>query len=463
MAKQKTAFVCQECGYDSPAYLGKCPECGNWNSFKEVRLGSAGSSFSPSSPLQEIPQPQAFAFTKASDGVRVKSGFTEMDMVLGGGFVAGSVTLIAGDPGIGKSTLLLQLCLSLAQQGRKVLYVSAEESVEQVSMRASRIGSRQEDPNLFLLSITDTDAIVTTMQESKPDFVVIDSVQTVDSPNAGGFAGAVSQIRYATTQFVRVAKILRIPLIIVGHVTKEGMVAGPMVLSHMVDTVLFLEGEKFTTTRILRSLKNRFGPVDEVGVFLMEEKGMVEVKNPEQIFLANAKQNAPGSVLVVILEGTRPFLIEIQALVAYSKFPMPRRVAAGVDSRRVELLLAVLQKHCNIQLDSSDVFVNIAGGMRVSDPACDIGICLAIWSSLKNVVLTKIVSMGEVGLLGELRKVSQAEKRVREATKLGFSHVITAEKYKTVREVLQSLGGSEKGKSWQQTDKKRDKMSKENE
>lgn len=469
MPKQLTSFVCQECGYDSPAYLGKCPECGNWNSFKEIRLG-------PVAPGKASTRPHVQADIKAEslNNVslkplgRIPTGFSEMDNVLGGGIVMGSATLLAGDPGIGKSTLLLQLCLNLAKSGKTVLYVSAEESREQVSMRAIRIDTKDinktskiYNDKLLLLSITDTDSIISSIEDIKPDIVIIDSIQTVESQNAGGFSGSVSQVRYATSSFVRAAKTLNIPLLLVGHVTKEGMVAGPMVLSHMVDTVLFLEGEKMTATRILRSLKNRFGPVDEVGVFQMMGEGMVEVKNPEQIFLSEAPQGVPGSVLVVILEGTRPFLIEIQALVVYSKFPMPRRVASGVDNRRVELLLAVLQKHCRLPLETYDVFVNIAGGMKVTDPAVDLGICLAVFSSLRNVVMPKTVGIAEVGLLGELRKVPQIEKRIKEAKKLGFTNVITSSSFSYLKETLASFGTIKEEKAWKMEDERHFTIDKE--
>ena len=486
MPKQITSFVCQECGYDSPQWLGKCPECGNWNSFKEIKLGPAvskGVSRSVSAVMPTDVKPEPLKEVSMTPTQRIRTGFTEMDNVLGGGLVPGSATLLAGDPGIGKSTLLLQLCLQLAsggnaevgekfsrsaiemrvspsngqdansekflsspRKGLTVLYVSGEESKEQVSMRASRIGKVENVENLLLLSLTNTDQIAEIITQEKPDIVVIDSIQTMESENGGGLSGSVSQVRYASSTFIRLAKTMKIPVILVGHVTKEGMVAGPMVLSHMVDTVLFLEGEKFTSTRILRSLKNRFGPVDEVGVFQMEEEGMVEVKNPEQIFLSATPENVPGSVLVVIMEGTRPFLIEIQALVVYSKLPMPRRVASGFDSKRLELLLAVLQKHCRLPVETNDVFVNIAGGIKVSDPAVDLGVCLAVYSSLKNVALPKTVGIAEVGLLGELRKVGNLEKRIKEAKKLGFKSIITAQEYKNLPQMLRDMGGGAKEK-----------------
>ncbi len=497
MGKQLVNFVCQECGYDSPQWLGKCPECGNWNTMKEFKVLASGRSgqsskvkfgqkTGPSSLRMTDAKPEPLSKVQFTSTRRIPTGFAEMDSVLGGGIVPGSAILLAGDPGIGKSTLLLQLALNLASNNvfpekagiqkdrsrvklaslsrsgpgmtnekneivtpsqkstpvKKVLYLSAEESVEQVAMRAARLTTQiPNQENLLLLSLTDTDQIVETIQDTKPSLVIIDSIQTVESENAGGLAGSIGQVRYSAMQFIRLAKQNGIPIILVGHVTKEGMVAGPMVLSHMVDTVLFLEGGKVTSTRILRSFKNRFGPVDEVGIFQMEGQGMVEVRNPEQIFLSQAEQSTPGSVLVVIMEGTRPFLIEIQALVVYSKLPIPRRVASGMDSKRLELLLAVLQKHCRLGVESSDVFINIAGGIKVTDPGVDLGVCLAIYSSLKNIALNQTVGIAEIGLLGELRKVGGLDKRIREAKKLGFSKVITAQEYKTLLQVLESIEG----------------------
>lgn len=440
--KAKVSFVCQECGYDSPAFLGKCPECGSWNSFKQIRLSKEPSTlgFGSGSVSQVTVTPKTLKEIVFSEKERIPSGFSEMDMVLGGGIVPGSVCLLAGDPGVGKSTLLLQLCLLLSEKGKKVLYISGEESAEQIKMRATRLlGKKKESEHLLILSLTDPDAAIAQIQDIKPELVIVDSVQTLQTENVAGLAGSIAQIRYGTLHFVKAAKTLNIPVILVGHVTKEGMVAGPMLLSHMVDTVLFLEGEKFSKTRILRSLKNRFGPIDEVGLFFMEEEGMLEAKNPEQIFLSNKTQHAPGSLLVATMEGSRAFLVEVQALVVYSKLPMPRRVVSGLDARRIELLLAVLRKHCNLPIDTMDVFVNVAGGMRLSDPAVDLGVCLAIYSSLKNIPLSNTVGIAEVGLLGELRQVAGLKKRVREAEKLGFKRILSSESHKSLRDVLESL------------------------
>ncbi|MBF8250004.1 MAG: radA, partial [Candidatus Levybacteria bacterium] len=394
--------------------------------------------------------------------LRLLTGFAELDTVLGGGIVRGSAILLAGDPGIGKSTLLLQIALKMAGSSstdyrlrRKekktvdssqstvdkqcVLYVSAEESEEQIKLRADRITGKVNS-ELLILSNTNTDLVCEAIQKINPTLVIVDSIQTMESENVSGLSGSVGQVRYGAFQFIKLAKTLGIPVIMVGHVTKEGMVAGPMVLSHMVDTVLFLEGEKFTATRILRSLKNRFGPVDEVGLFAMEEQGIKELNSPEQLFLSKTNTSAvSGSVLSVTMEGTRPFLIEIQALVLQSRIPIPRRVASGIDYKRLELLLAVLQKHCNIPLSGMDVFVNVAGGIKLSDPGTDLSICLAIISSFQNIKISNKVGIGEVGLLGEIRRANSLEKRIKEAQKLGFKDILSSNKFKTLRDVMTSL------------------------
>lgn len=437
--KLSTSFVCSECGYDSPAFMGKCPECGTWNSLREIKVPTVGdrrSEFRSQSP-QNL-SPKKLSDVKFEEKDRFTTGFSELDSVLGGGIVPGSVTLLAGDPGIGKSTLLLQLALNLSKGTKSVLYISGEESEQQIKLRANRLTSAKNE-KLFLISLTNTDSAVQVIAESKPSLVVVDSIQTMESENLTGLSGSVGQVRYAAMEFIKVAKSLNIPVIIVGHVTKEGMVAGPMVLSHMVDTVLFLEGEKLTKVRILRGLKNRFGPVDEVGVFEMEEGGLREVKNPEQVFLFENKKDAVGTVLTATLEGTRAFLVEIQALAVYSKLPMPRRVASGIDGRRLELLLAVLQKHARLAVDGMDIYVNVAGGLKLSDRASDLAICLAIFSSLKNVPLGKTVCISEVGLLGELRPVMDLAKRIKEAKKLGFTSILGSDKYKTLNEVIAKL------------------------
>lgn len=444
-SKSTTSFVCQECGYDTPSWMGKCPECGAWSSLKEIRnIATPTDSSSGISLGSDDAKPRTLQEIVYSEKSRIQTDYGELNTVLGGGIVQGGAILMAGDPGVGKSTLLLQLCLSLAKNGKKILYVSGEESVEQIKMRAIRIMEKQAQKkkpvdfgdNLLLISLTNTDVIVKQIEETKPELVIIDSIQTIESQNVSGLSGSVGQVRYGALQFVRSAKQTNTPIIIVGHVTKEGMVAGPMVLSHMVDTVLFLEGEKFAKTRILRSLKNRFGPVDEVGIFLMEEEGMQEATNPEQLFLPTDREHVPGSVLVATLEGSRAFLVELQSLVVSSKLPMPRRVVSGIDPRRVELLLAVLQKHCHLPVETMDVFVNVAGGLKLSDPGIDLGVCLAVYSSLRNIPMSKTVGVAEVGLLGELRNVPGIEKRVKEAQKLGFKSIVTAKSHKTLRDVI---------------------------
>src|ERR1035437_315855 len=440
MARAETSFVCQECGYDSPAFLGKCPECGMWNTLKEFRTSSS----TPNSKSQNANfknqtdiRPHILSEILHKDSDRFTTGFLEMDNVLGGGIVPGSVVLLAGDPGIGKSTLLLQAALNVSLNKKIVLYISGEESEQQIKLRAVRLTKNLKNESLLLVSLTDTNAIVDLIAQIKPGLVIIDSIQTMESEGLTGLSGSVGQVRYAAAEFIKISKTLNIPTILVGHVTKEGMVAGPMILSHMVDTVLFLEGEKNTGTRILRSLKNRFGPIDEVGIFAMQENGMTEIKNPEQLFLT--KGNGPGSVLVANLEGTRALLVEVQALLVYSKLPMPRRVASGVDYKRLELLLAVLQKHARLPVEQMDVFVNVAGGLKLTDPACDLGICLSILSSIKNINLSRVVGIAEVGLLGELRTPPFLEKRIKEAKKLGFTKIITPKDYHSIEEVVRML------------------------
>lgn len=440
-SKLKTSFVCQECGYDSASYLGKCPECGSWQSFKEIKIAPV---IEFSVRIQKLnSSPLSLSSVKSDTKRRIMTGFSEFDTVLGGGVVPGGVVLLAGDPGIGKSTLLLELALNVSKD-HMVLYASGEESTEQIKLRADRLkGSflttKAQSENLKLYSVTDVDAVVQTIGEMKPSLVIVDSIQTMQSENAGGLSGAVGQVRYSALALITAAKSYDIPVVIVGHVTKEGMVAGPMILSHMVDTVLFLEGEKFTKMRLLRSLKNRFGPIDEVGVFLMEETGMFDVKTPEQLFLTETSPGVSGSVVASTLEGSRAFLVELQALVIPTKYPMPRRVVSGLDSKRVELLLAVLTKHCRIPVDTGDVFVNVAGGLKLSDPALDLGVCLSVYSSAKNVPLSKTVGIGEVGLLGELRPVAGIEKRIKEAKKMGYKRVISPESHKSLQDVLKSL------------------------
>jgi len=446
--KSSTAYVCQECGYESPEWLGKCPECGMWNSLREFKI-PASAKTSAGKQISSVSQkPRKLGEIGSHSVNRLSTGFSEMDGVLGGGIVAGSVILLAGDPGVGKSTLLLQIALNLSLSkvrsslNSSVLYISGEESGEQIKLRTSRIYKNHKDiENVYILSATNTDLVQEAIEEYKPGLVIVDSIQTMESENAGGLSGSISQIRYCASLFIKIAKTQNIPIIIVGHVTKEGMVAGPMVLSHMVDTILFLEGEKSSSIRILRSFKNRFGPVDEVGIFSMEAGGIVQSNSIEQLFLTkNLPKNVTGSIISVAMEGSRAFLVEIQGLVVSSKIPIPRRVSSGIDYKRLELILAVLQKHCNIPLSGMDVFVNVAGGLKISDTAVDLGICLAIFSSFKNISLSTTVAVSEVGLLGELRPVQFLDRRIKEAKKLGFKNVISHNTYRTLSEVIRSLG-----------------------
>jgi len=440
--KSKVSFVCQECGYDSPQWLGKCPECGMWNSLKEIShfVETSRDKRNSMGNINKNIEPKRLDQIKFQKKQRLLTGFKELDGVLGGGIVKGSAILLAGDPGIGKSTLLLQIGLKMSKDKEKVLYISGEESEEQIKLRAERIKTGKNNSNLLLISNTNTDLVCEVIQKTNPTLVIVDSIQTMESENVSGLSGSVGQVRYGAFQFIKLAKTLGVPIIMVGHVTKEGMVAGPMVLSHMVDTVLFLEGEKFTSTRILRSFKNRFGPVDEVGLFAMEEEGVRELNSPEQFFLSKTNDGLiPGSVLSVTMEGTRAFLIEIQALVINSKIPIPRRVASGVDYKRLELLLAVLQKHCGIPLWQMDVFINVAGGIKLSDPGTDLSICLAIISSFQNIKISNKVGIGEVGLLGEVRRPNSLEKRIKEAQRLGFKDIVSYNKFKTLKDVMLSL------------------------
>lgn len=379
--------------------------------------------------------PQELKDISVKETKRISSSFEELDRVLGGGIVPGSVVLLAGDPGIGKSTILLQVCAKLSG-----LYISGEESVHQVKIRADRLGLGNS--KMQILADTNADNICEQLQKLEPAFAVIDSIQTMETEDLSGMAGAVGQVRETASRFIRVAKENTIPIIIVGHVTKDGAIAGPKVLEHLVDTVLYLEGEKFQTLRILRVTKNRFGPLDEVGVFEMVEEGMKEVKNPSELFLGekNSANQTPGSITVCTMEGSRPLLVEIQALVIPTKLAMPRRVGSGIDYNRLQLILAILQKRLGLPLYECDVYVNVAGGLKVSEPAGDLACALALISSFKNKPLPKnTCAIGEMGLLGELRRVGNLEKRIKEAKRLGFTNVISSDRYSTIQEAAKSL------------------------
>ena len=422
-AKAKTVFFCKECGYETPKWMGQCPGCHQWNTMTEEKINPVSRGVGKRG--NNLPHQQLTGLFEVSmeEEDRASSGIPELDRVLGGGIVKGSLTLVGGDPGIGKSTLLLQICRYQANSGKKVVYVSGEESLKQIKMRAQRLGGFKE--NVFVLCETDINAAAEAVREAKPDMVVVDSVQTMYSEDLSSAAGSVSQVREVTAAMMRVAKENNIAVFIVGHVTKEGVVAGPRTLEHMVDTVLYFEGEREAAYRILRGVKNRFGSTNEIGVFEMCNNGLVEVENPSKTMLNGRPLDASGSVVVCSMEGTRPILIEIQALVSPTSFQMPRRTAVGIDYNRVNLLMAVLEKRVGLQLGGCDAYVNLAGGMKLGEPAIDLGIIMAIASSYKNrPILEDTIIFGEVGLVGEVRAVSGGEARIKEAQKLGFKRCI---------------------------------------
>lgn len=431
MAKGKvaTVFFCQECGHESSKWLGQCPACRQWNTFVEEKVtikssGMGGSAkTSAAKDIREASKPVEIGTITMNEEDRILTGIAELDRVLGGGIMQGSLTLVGGDPGIGKSTLLLQVCRQLSNLGRRVLYISGEESLKQIKLRAMRIGEFQE--NMLLLCETNITLVEEAIRSTKPEAVVIDSIQTMYQEDISAAPGSVSQVREATNVFLQLAKGMGVAIFIVGHVTKEGTVAGPRVLEHMVDTVLYFEGDRYASYRILRGVKNRFGSTNEIGVFEMRREGLVEVTNPSEYMLSGKPIGASGSVVVCSLEGTRPILVEIQALVCRTNFGIPRRQATGTDFNRVNLLMAVLEKRLGLQIGDCDAYVNIAGGMRISEPAIDLGIIMAIVSSFKNRVIDeKTLVFGEVGLSGEVRAVTMAQQRILEAKKLGFDTVI---------------------------------------
>ena len=422
MTKGKIAsvFFCQECGYESSKWMGQCPACKSWNSFVEelVDKKSISSSGKVAKERKEA-KPLPLSQISSSNERRISTKMKEFDRVLGGGIVDGSLVLIGGDPGIGKSTLLLQLCRNLSQDKTRILYISGEESPQQIKMRAERIG--EFDDSLELLSETNLDTIRCVIENKKPSIVIIDSIQTMYNESVASAPGSVTQVRESTNVLMQIAKGLGITVFIVGHVTREGTVAGPRVLEHMVDTVLYFEGDSNETYRILRGVKNRFGSTNEIGVFEMRKEGLVEVENPSEYMLNGKPKDASGSVVTCSMEGTRPIMLEIQALVCHSFFNNPRRTATGTDYNRVNLLMAVLEKRLNMQLSDCDAYVNIAGGIKINEPAIDLGIVLAIISSKTDRVISdRTVCFGEVGLSGEVRAVNMAEQRVLEAKRLGF-------------------------------------------
>ena len=421
MAKgKKSIFFCQNCGHEENKWLGQCPMCKEWNTFVEENVLVSKSSTMKLTKEAEV---VALRNIETDHEERVHTQIEELDRVLGGGIVPGSLVLVGGDPGIGKSTLLLQVCQKLCENKKQVLYISGEESLKQIKLRANRMGEFQDE--LYLLCETNLEVIRSVIEKRKPDMVVIDSIQTMYSEDVSSAPGSVSQVRESTNVFMQLAKGLGISIFIVGHVTKEGTVAGPRVLEHMVDTVLYFEGDRHASYRILRGVKNRFGSTNEIGVFEMRQNGLVEVENPSEYMLNGKPEHASGSVVACSIEGTRPILIEIQALVCNSNFGMPRRTAAGTDYNRVNLLMAVLEKRLGLHLSNYDAYVNIAGGVKMNEPAIDLGIVMAIVSSYKNHPIDeKTIVFGEVGLSGEVRAVSMPEQRVTEAKKMGFKTCI---------------------------------------
>ncbi|MFC1727435.1 DNA repair protein RadA [Patescibacteria group bacterium] len=456
MAKARSVFVCQQCGNESPKWLGRCPGCGEWNSMAEMKISATQMTADRKADKRRL-KPQKLSQIKSITRQRIKTGIEEFDRVLGGGVVPGSVVLVAGEPGIGKSTLMLQVAAAASPNQRpsakksafissnqcsSALYVTGEESLEQIKLRAQRLGLPAKS-DLQFLAETDADSIASTIsnqQSAINNLAIIDSIQTLQTDDLTGVAGSVGQVRECANKLLKIGKSKNIPIFLVGHVTKAGAIAGPKVLEHMVDTVLYFEGERFGNARLLRTTKNRYGATDEVGIFEMTDKGLREVKNPSKLFLRERQKKAPGSVVVAAMEGTRPILTEVQALAVPTQLAIPRRVGRGVDYNRLQLIVAVLSKQLRLPLGSNDIFVNVAGGLKIEEPAADLAIALAIVSSFKNIALDeKLVAFGELGLLGEVRQVTAAEKRAKEARRLGFTTVISPVKFSTLGQLARVL------------------------
>jgi DNA repair protein RadA/Sms len=454
VAKVKTKFVCQTCGSESPKWVGKCPGCNTWNTYveeTETVVKTSGVAVAGLTSTKE--RPRSIASIERAQEPRIDAGGGELNRVLGGGLVPGSLILVGGDPGIGKSTLLLQTSCHLARSGLRVLYVTGEESARQIKMRAERLGA--EAPTLFVLCETNTDHIFEALDEVRPDILVVDSIQTVYQPGVTSAPGSVSQVRECTGLFMRIAKQRGVATLLVGHVTKEGTIAGPRMLEHMVDTVLYFEGERHNAYRMLRAVKNRFGSTNEIGIFEMVEHGLTEVKNPSELFLSERPLGVAGSTVVASMEGTRPVLVELQALVSPTNFPSPRRMATGVDYNRLNLIIAVLEKRVGLHMQAQDAYLNVAGGVKLDEPAADLGIAVALASSFRDRAPHPAdVVFGEIGLTGEVRGVSRVDQRVNEALKLGFKRVVLPDKsmkqwtppsgieivpVRTVQEALQAM------------------------
>ena len=439
MAKAKTIFLCNNCGYESAKWLGKCPACGDWNSFVEEKIQKTNDFIIGKDENKKTNKPMALNSVEGKESFRTSTGFDELDRVLGGGIVKGSLVLVGGEPGIGKSTLILQLCDKIKGDG-KVLYVSGEESAEQIKLRADRLNIQNDD--IMFLAETDIDNVQASILELNPKLVIIDSIQTMYSDEITSAPGTVSQVREITARIMKLCKCNNITTIIIGHVTKEGNIAGPRVLEHMVDTVLYLEGERYFSYRILRSVKNRFGSTNEVGMFEMQNEGMMEISNPSTILISEREDNPPGSAIVATMEGTRPLLIELQALTSTTVFGFPRRTANGFDVNRLTVLMAVLEKRANMNISNQDIYLNVVSGIKISEPAVDLAVLLAVASSFKNLSIAKdVVAIGEVGLTGEVRSVNFIDKRLKEVEKMGFKTCIIPDiiGVKNINEAMQKL------------------------
>lgn len=436
MAKIKTKYVCQECGYENSKWLGKCPECSKWNTFvEEIEDKRSKSNKEVFVIDKSSSRPLNINSIETIKEQRFSTCINELDRVLGGGVVKGSLVLVGGDPGIGKSTLLIQVASNVANSGKKVLYISGEESASQIKMRAQRLGIQSD--NLYIFAENNLSIIEAHLESVNPDLIIVDSIQTVFSPEITSAPGTVSQIKEGTSRFMKISKKMGISTFVVGHVTKEGSLAGPKVLEHMVDTVLYFEGERFNTYRLIRAVKNRFGSTNELGVFEMRELGLIELENPSKILIAEKPKDVAGSVIISTVEGTRPMLLELQALVSPTSFGIPKRTATGVDYNRVSLLMAVLEKRVGMQIQNQDVYINVVGGLKVNEPSIDLGIVMSIASSFRNIPIDGNVAItGEVGLTGEIRAVSFIEKRIAECKKLGFTKiVIPKSNYEAVKDV----------------------------
>lgn len=421
MAKIKSVFICSECGYESPKWYGKCPSCNNWNTMNEEVVPKAEAS-SMLKRQSVYTKPVSITEISTTDEHRYVTGISELDRVLGGGIVKGSLILLGGDPGIGKSTILLQICRQLTKE-LKILYVSGEESKRQLKLRAARLCA--ENDNLLVLTETDAQVVAEVIREDKPDIVMIDSIQTMSISELSSSPGSVTQVRECTNYLMRVAKGLDIPMFIVGHVNKEGSIAGPKVLEHIVDAVLYFEGDKQMSYRILRAVKNRFGSTNEIGVFQMSENGLEEVQNPSMMLLSGRPKNVSGTCVACTMEGTRPILAEVQGLVSASPFGNPRRMSTGFDYSRMSLIVAVLEKRAGYYFSNTDVYINVVGGLRLDEPATDLAVAMALISSLKDTPISdNAIAFGEIGLAGEIRSVSHAQERINEASRLGFNRII---------------------------------------